>query len=48
MRFEEGGNTAEFLVDILWVNLKVIVAAKELLKDGVKYHPLLSAAFIRF
>ena len=48
MRFEEGGNTAEFLADILWVNLKVLVAAKELLKDGLKYHPLLSAAFIRF
>ena len=48
MRFEEGGNTADFLADILWVNLKVLVAAEELLKDGLKYHPLLSAAFIRF
>ena len=48
MRSEEGGNTAEFLADIIWVNLKVHVAAKEPLNDGLKYHPLLFIASFVF
>ena len=46
--FEKGMDMATYTSRIIWASLKCHMEAVELLKDGLKYHALLSAAFIRF
>ena len=46
--FDAGSDTVDYLVSAICIALKCHMAAEDLLKDGLKYHSLLSAAFIRF
>lgn len=48
LEFEPSMNLANYLARIIWLSLKCHMAAKLLLKNGLKYSAVISAAFIRF
>ena len=48
LEFEPSMNLANYLVRIIWLSLKCHMAAQALLKHGLKYSAVISAAFTRF
>ena len=48
LQHEEGMDVVDFSTRMIWVSMKTHMIMEELMKDGIKYHPIISAAFIRF
>ena len=48
LEFEPSMNLANYLARVVWLSLKCHMSAKALLKNGLKYSAVISAAFVRF